>query len=222
MPNLTEGTFSLTIPEGVAFAPPSEHLEIRVVKPDGTKTEAVTKQILTPEAQEFEQAEEQTMLFRPGFESITPDWALVGDSAPTLQIAGQNLSAVTQVFVAGVGGEWALYETISSTDTTVQFRLPVSMLFQEGFLRISPFAGDQTASVAFLVADPTIPPTGTASGVILTSAEPDELEPGGPVTILGSGFEDGMTVILGRNNRGVALSYNHQQWTLRRSFPKAT
>jgi hypothetical protein len=206
LPNLSEGTFSLTIPEGVAFAPPSEHLEIRVVKPDGTKTEAVTKQILTPEAQELEQAEEQTLLFRPVFESITPGWALRGDPAQTLQISGQNLSAVTQVFVAGVGGEWASYETTSSTDTTVQFRLPASMLFQEGFLRVSPFAGDQTASVTFLVADPTIPPTGTASGIILTSAEPEELEPGGPVTISGSGFVDGMAVVLGRNNRGVALS----------------
>ena len=128
-----------------------------------------------------------------------------GDGATTITVSGQNLDAVSEVFVHDQATGWTSIRAVTNSPQSAKFELPVGLRARPGFLQVAPLEV-LDASLALIVSDPSLPSIGTAQGFTLEGTDRQELGPGGgAIAATGAGFEEGMRLVLGRGTGGVAL-----------------
>ncbi len=204
--NMTEGTFDVTLPAGLVLDPPPEAVEVQLRLPDGRLTDPLKITVTPPDPVEPSAGDiaAQSALF----EAISPNQAERGSAGIRVTVTGQELGSLSTVHVRGADGQWAALDVTSGTATELTFDIPASLMMREGFLQVSPVPSFEAAeALAFLVSAPGLPPPGSASGLRVDSVFPEDLvHTGRFLNVAGTGFTEGMAVVVGRgNNPGLPL-----------------
>jgi hypothetical protein len=203
---LTDGTHSVTIPAGVPLTIAPEEVEIEIKLP-GRGPMSPIRALVTGELDQGAGGGSAPGggLAGPAFESLSPTHVLAGAGDTTATIGGTNLAGVTMVRILGADDQWHPVETTARTPTSLRLTIPTALLATAGFLQVSPFE-DSDQAVAFLVAARGLPALGSATEIQAALTEPDDLRQArGTVSVVGTGFTEGMSLVLGRGATRPAL-----------------
>ena len=206
LPDLTDGVHSVTIPAGVPLTIAPEEVEIDINLP-GREPMSPIRAFVTGEIDEDASGSTASGgLASPVFDSISPAYVALGVGDTAVTIAGTNLSSVTAVHILGLDGQWHQVDTTTRTATSLQLTIPAALLATAGFMQVAPIE-DPNAAVAFLIVAPGLPALGSAADIQPGMVEPDDLQQAsGTVSVIGAGFTDGMSLIIGRGaTPGLAL-----------------
>jgi hypothetical protein len=151
--------------------------------------------------------------------AVTPDHISAGSGDTVLKVSVP--SGTMQIWVRPFGGDnWALLgvnTSQNSTGTTLaSVTVPGSLLQNPGLLQFSLASDGSSGSTNVLVADPTLPAFSTSNVTQVSGAYPlDNPTDGASITMFGSGFSQGSTVVVGRNGvPGFILPTNFQATSL--------
>ncbi len=207
--DLSPGKHTVTFPAGVPLNTPPESLDMQVFDSSGNPMPLFHTGILNP-------AEYQGLvaLQNPSLTitSISPGSVAAGSGDTVFTLTGSGLNTLSTLYVSTPDGTWnpvgvSGKTQLSQNSSTLQFVLPANLLQSAGPLRISPVAELCTVNCVLLLAGDTSYPTPSAAPPAISALSPSDLiQNSDTILVIGSNFEEGATVLLGRRSGGPALA----------------
>jgi hypothetical protein len=221
VPDVTQGTHSVTVPAGVQLSVPIEGVLISVPKPtssssgsstgssggsstgsSGGSYSSISAAVYGSPAGNSGAIPSitQTVALSPQLTGVFPEWAFQGSSDWPVILTGFNLDTIQQVNIRKNGGTWQTLAITPLSSTTASAIIPSTLLSNPSFLELNTTAGDPL-SIAFLVALKSLPIPGQQAvpfDVTINTTSPDDVGLSDQsLVVSGTGLAAGMQVVLG-------------------------
>ena len=226
VPDVTQGTHSVTVPAGVQLSVPIEGVLVSVPKPSGSSGGSSTGSSggssTSPSSGTSGDSYSsisaavygstagnsgaipsitQTAVPSPQLISVSPEWVFQGSADLPVILTGSNLDSTQQVYIRKNGGPWQSLDMTPVNSTTASATIPSSLLASSSFLELNTTAGD-ALSIAFLVALKSLPIPDQQTVPLDVTINATSLDDVGlsdqSLVVSGGGLTTGMQVVLGQ------------------------